>query len=579
MEEWFYLVEGAEHGPVSADELKKLMAKGLVAETAFVCKQGMAKWITAREFSDFQQKKTVEANPVFIRQHKSILRLLWASWTIGRLKVARRKLASIKLPKARLSLGVAAYKQRLFEEEYAEVYQRIDTIVRQMEEAKHNPTVQASNTLSQDLARQLTKGKSKVNSVLLRDEFQTSVIAFGERLQKEHGNCEQLTSLLKAIDSISKAIRNHDQQIQDYCDGASFLFRHPSLLFGSISAVVVVIVIMWSETAYHRQVAKGYEDAHAAAIRTEQVLQDNQTKLARNQQRIQQDRLIAEQKLNEMRSNTAAHEIEVNSERTAVNEMALQKKADAEEQAEQLAREKRANDEQEQKKLADYAAKSFSGFVFSPTLLADQALGRCSITVEGERYDVIQNYLAHTDWLGLISFLNPHRRMMRTGRTRDYSQRATERSGNITGLSQPRLEKYPPAAAIDEAVDELQRSEFTVFISPSFIPGKPVFFILFDDQGYLPLELAKTASRHPTKPGWIVTCPCRINTLIALSASDSSSIEREIRPFNDYFNQQRKSLLKQQELGEISETICNARLAQNRGTVFERFKNYLMTPH
>ena len=47
--EWFYSVDGKEHGPVSAAELRELAGIGQLRSDHLVWKEGLAEWIEARK--------------------------------------------------------------------------------------------------------------------------------------------------------------------------------------------------------------------------------------------------------------------------------------------------------------------------------------------------------------------------------------------------------------------------------------------------------------------------------------------------------------------------------------------------
>ena len=587
------MLDGVEQGPLSSDDLKSMIADGVLARTAHVCKSGMSKWITADEFLQSLEATSKESplstlvetkngqspsasKPILVQEHHSIWKSLWTSFMIGRKKAARHKLVSVDLRKAQLALGESAFRHNLFRDHHADTYEQIDAIIKNIANNQSASAARPMDTLSKDITKQLVKSKHKIQSALLKSELQTALINFAELLRKEHYECELLTSEFAHVDAVSKEIVLHDQQLMDYSRNASFLVRHPSLLFGSVILSILLLWVTWSYVAYRRVIAQAYSDAHSAAARTTRQIEANQNRLQRQRQAIQQQQMASQIKFNEMMSNNTEKQIALENRRIANQEKQLDKRDLAAANKEIEVEQKQEQEDQEQLIRSNYAAQCFSQFTFAPAVLASSSLGNCSITIEGAKYNAIQGLFSSKDWLGLIHFLNPHHQAI-TGRRgeRDMSRRAEDAARNVPTQSRDPLEKYPAKAAIDEAVNNLLRSEFTLYLQSTWIPRKPIFIVLLDDEGFLPLDLAKNVARHPTKPGWIVTCPCRIKTLIALVGTNSFNIQREIQPFNSHFEERRRALNSLRSLGELTDDGYSTEIEKERNLVFERFKAYL----
>lgn len=61
MSYWFYMLENAQQGPVSEDELKAKLSSNEITSDTFVWKDGMAEWKAVKEISELNQSNQAEA--------------------------------------------------------------------------------------------------------------------------------------------------------------------------------------------------------------------------------------------------------------------------------------------------------------------------------------------------------------------------------------------------------------------------------------------------------------------------------------------------------------------------------------
>ncbi len=229
-QEWHYVKDGTQHGPVSSSDLEALATSGELSPSDLIWQEGMANWKSAGKFkglfpeinssNDADQKPstpTTNANTPSTEPEpigkRSLIGTAKSAAQFATNKAERTKLTSLTLPSLYQALGRHCYSSQQYRDEFTELFQKLDQIQSSITEiaSREQPTTKTLGDKAKAIGGQAMQA---VESKKLSLRLSSLLGSLGQVVYEKHGEKSGPQDLAKPIHDTLTRISTLDHELK-----------------------------------------------------------------------------------------------------------------------------------------------------------------------------------------------------------------------------------------------------------------------------------------------------------------------------------------------------------------------------